>query len=162
MLYGERTSITDLHKHLLHKDHIDMWIAECKRLGIHITAKKAVEVITAHQGVTPNHQALLRLQFTSEHFIDALAEFIVATDQVLFIFIFIFIFTNHIYLQPISIVDSKEFRSLLLLLKKDLEEKDIPRHTTMTKWILKLHQQQVEHLSNQMLVSIVTLLIILS
>jgi len=162
VLYGERTSITDLHKHLLHKDHIDMWIAECKRLGIHITAKKAVEVITAHQGVTPNHQALLRLQFTSEHFIDALAEFIVATDQVLFIFIFIFIFTNHIYLQPISIVDSKEFRSLLLLLKKDLEEKDIPHCTTMTKRILKLHQQQVEHLSNQMLVSIVTLLIILS
>ena len=59
-----------------------MWIAECKRLGIEIKAKEAVETIAAYQGVTSNHQALPRPQFTQERFIDAIAEFIVATDQV--------------------------------------------------------------------------------
>ena len=50
-------------------------------------------------------------------------------------------------------MDSKEFRSLLLLLKGDLEERNIPHRTTITKQILKLHEHQVEHLSSQMLVS---------
>jgi hypothetical protein len=50
-------------------------------------------------------------------------------------------------------VDAKEFRSLLLLLRGDLEEKDIPHRTTITKRILELHQEQSEHLSSEMLVS---------
>lgn len=51
-------------------------------------------------------------------------------------------------------MDAKEFRSLLLLLKGDLEENNIPHRTTITKRVLELHQQQIERLSNQMLVSI--------
>jgi hypothetical protein len=98
VLYSKSTSTTGLRKHLLTKDHIDMWIAECKKLGIRITAKEAVEVITAHQGGTSDHQAPPRPQFTPERFIDALAEFIVATDQVFYILYSIYIFTNHIYL----------------------------------------------------------------
>ena len=82
MIYGKITSTTVLRNHLLSKDHIDTWIAECARLGIQITAKSAVEVIAAHQGVAPNSQASPRPQFTQERFIDAIAEFIVATDQV--------------------------------------------------------------------------------
>ena len=82
MLYSKKTSNTGLRKHLLSSDHIDRWIAECKRLGISITAKEAVEAITAHQGVTSDYQSLPRPQFTPERFIDALAQFIVATDQV--------------------------------------------------------------------------------
>jgi len=51
-------------------------------------------------------------------------------------------------------VDSKEFRNLLLLLKEDLQEKDIPHRTTMTKRVLELNQEHIDYLSNQMLVSI--------
>ena len=51
-------------------------------------------------------------------------------------------------------MDTKEFRSLLLLLRETLEEKDIPHRTTMTKRILKLHEEQTKYLSNQMLVSL--------
>jgi hypothetical protein len=81
-LYGKKTSTTTLRKHLCSETHIDKWIAECKRLGIQITAKEAVETIAAYQGVAPNHQASSRPQFTQERFIDAIAEFIIATDQV--------------------------------------------------------------------------------
>ena len=82
MNYKKTSSTTTLRNHLLTKPHIDAWIAECKRLGIQITAQNAVEAIAAHQGVAPDYQASPRPQFTQEHFIDAIAEFIVATDQV--------------------------------------------------------------------------------
>lgn len=59
-------------------------------------------------------------------------------------------------------MDSKEFRSLLLLLKGDLQDKDIPHRTTITQRILELNQEHIDHLSDQMLVSLFTLQIILS
>ena len=65
-------------------------------------------------------------------------------------------------LKPLSIVDAKEFRSLLLLLREDLEEKDIPHRTFITKRVLDLHQEQTDHLSDQMLVSLFILLLMLS
>ena len=68
-------------------------------------------------------------------------------------FILFFILTYNAYLQPISIVEAKEFRSLLLLLRDDLQEKDISHHTTMTKQILELQKEQVQILSANMLVS---------
>jgi hypothetical protein len=57
-------------------------------------------------------------------------------------------------------VDGKEFRRLLLLLKGDLEEKDIPYCTTMQKCILELQQEQIEKLSDNMPVSLFNLLFI--
>jgi hypothetical protein len=54
-------------------------------------------------------------------------------------------------------MDSKEFRNLLLLLKEDLEENDIPHRTTITNRILELHEEQNEYLSGQMLVCLLTL-----
>ena len=82
MIYGKKTSTSTLRNHLLSKTHIDAWIAECKKLNIQITAQIAIEAIAAHQGVAPDHQALPRLQYTQERFIDAIAEFIVAEDLV--------------------------------------------------------------------------------
>ena len=55
-------------------------------------------------------------------------------------------------------MDAKEFRSLLLLLRENLDEKDIPHCTTMTTRILELHKEQTKYLSNQMLVSLFILL----
>jgi hypothetical protein len=94
-------SITTLCNHLLSKPHIDIWIAECKRLDIQITAQHAAEVIAAHQGVPFDRQASFRPQFTQEHFLDAIAEFIVATDQVesFFLNIFLFYYLN-IFIAP--------------------------------------------------------------
>jgi hypothetical protein len=59
-----------------------LWIDKCQELKITITAKDALEAIAVHQGFTLDSQTQPRPQFTSARFIDALAEFIVATDQV--------------------------------------------------------------------------------
>ena len=56
-------------------------------------------------------------------------------------------------------MDAKEFRSLLLLLRENLDDKDIPHRTTMTKRILELRDEQINHMSTQMLVSLFTLLL---
>ena len=62
--------------------HINEWTAECKRLGISITAKDAIDAIAAYQGIRLDTQTQSRPQFTPVRFINALVEFIVATDQV--------------------------------------------------------------------------------
>ena len=58
------------------------WLSECKRLGVMITAKDALEAIAAFQGVRLESQTQPRPQFTPTSFINALADFIVVTDQV--------------------------------------------------------------------------------
>jgi hypothetical protein len=85
--YGKKTSTTTLRRHLFtvacdKTTHINEWTAECRRRGITITAKEAIEAIAAHQGIRPDTQTQSRPQFTPTRFIHALAEFITATDQV--------------------------------------------------------------------------------
>ena len=80
--YSLKTSTGTLCKHLF-TNHIKDWISECARLEIPITAQKAVDAINAYQGTRPTSKTP-RPQFTSGNFIDALVEFIVATDQVHF------------------------------------------------------------------------------
>ena len=79
--YGQKTSTTTMRKHL-YSSHIEVWLAECERLSVTIVAKDALEAIAAYRGVRTESQTSPRPQFTSARFIDALAEFIVATDQV--------------------------------------------------------------------------------
>jgi len=50
-------------------------------------------------------------------------------------------------------VEAKEFRNLLLLLKGDLQDKDIPHSTTIRKCILELQKEQAESILADMLVS---------
>ena len=80
--------MTILCKHL-YTYHIEVWIAECERLNLTIKAKDALEAIAKFQGTQPGPQDQQRPQFTPDRFINALAEFIVATDQVFFTFTFI-------------------------------------------------------------------------
>jgi hypothetical protein len=76
---------------------MEEWLVECARLKISIKAKEALEAIAAFQGVKPGSQTQQRQQFTQEHFIKALIEFIVATDQVFFFF-FALNFTYHSFI----------------------------------------------------------------
>ena len=55
-------------------------------------------------------------------------------------------------------MDSKEFRNLLLLLRGDLSERDIPHRTLLTKQILSLKEEHIDYLSKQMLVSLFIIL----
>ena len=59
-------------------------------------------------------------------------------------------------------MESKEFRNLLLLLKGNLQEKDIPHRTIMRTCILELKEEQAEDMSAKMLVSLLSLLFTLN
>ena len=59
-------------------------------------------------------------------------------------------------------MESKEFRNLLLLLRANLQEKDIPHRTTMQTHILELKEEQAEDMSAKMLVSLLNLLFTLN
>jgi hypothetical protein len=84
------TSTGTLRKHL-YTCHIQAWVAGCERLNLTVRAKDAVQAIAAFQGVNsgPSHTEP-RPQFTQERFVNALASFIVASDQVCLFFYFIF------------------------------------------------------------------------
>jgi hypothetical protein len=79
--YGKSTSTSTLRKHL-YTTHIQEWIEGCERLQLKIRSKDALQAIAAHRGVRAESQAQQRPQFTQENFVNALAEFIIATDQV--------------------------------------------------------------------------------
>ncbi len=59
-------------------------------------------------------------------------------------------------------MESKEFRNLLLLLRGNLQEKDISHRTTMQTCILELKEKQAEDMSAKMLVSLLNLLFTLN
>lgn len=76
------TASGPLRKHL-YSSHLEVWLAECERLNLTIRAKDAVEAIAASQGVNPGPSPREpRPQFTQERFVNALASFIVSSDQV--------------------------------------------------------------------------------
>jgi hypothetical protein len=52
----------------------------------------------------------------------------------------LFILANSIVAQAIHVVECPEFRSLLLLLREDLQEKDIPHRTKIRESIIKAWQ----------------------
>jgi len=80
-----------LQRHLF-TQHSKEWASECERLQLKIRAKDALEAIAKFQGTTAESLTEQRPRFTQESFINALAEFIVASDQVyLYIFYSIFI-----------------------------------------------------------------------
>jgi hypothetical protein len=88
--YGAKTSVSILRRHLF-TCHIEDWLAGCEKHKLAITAKEALEAIAAFKGTQPESQAQQRPHFTPEAFVDALAEFIVATDQVYLKLLFYFI-----------------------------------------------------------------------
>ena len=59
-------------------------------------------------------------------------------------------------------MDAKEFRKLLLLLRENLQDSNIPHRTTMRSCIMELQKEQAENISNQMLVSQLDLFLILA
>lgn len=74
-----KTAMGTLRRHLI-ECHLDGWVDRCKQLDITIKAKMAKRALDQHQ------QARLmssgRVEFSKEDFVDALAAFIVADDQV--------------------------------------------------------------------------------
>ena len=78
-----------MRKHL-YSFHTSAWIAECERLNLTVIAKDALEAIAAFKGINPGLSPTEpRPTFTQERFVNALASFIVASDQVCLFFFLI-------------------------------------------------------------------------
>ena len=87
--YHATTATGPLRSHLL-KHHAEEWVKECQRLKIVLRGKEGEEALARVTGHPVEHQAVARTPFTQDNFLDALVQFIVATDQVFFLFSFFF------------------------------------------------------------------------
>jgi len=70
-------------------------------------------------GQAPGEPGVFRTKFTQQAFLEHLINFIIADDQ------------------SLNVVECPEFRQLLLLLREDLQDKDIPRRTKIRESIIK-------------------------
>ena len=52
--------------------------------------------------------------------------------------------------QSINVIECPEFRDLLLLLRQDLHDKDIPRHTKLRESIVQVWEQWFKTLSREL------------
>ena len=69
--------------------HLEEWIEECKKLDITITSKQAQEAIAKYKGVSIYQQTKAHMPFSKNNFLNAIANFIIVTNQV-FLFIYSF------------------------------------------------------------------------
>jgi hypothetical protein len=83
--YSGTTSSGTLWKHL-YTFHVQEWSDECDQLQVTIKSKDALRAVAAHRGVRAESQTQQRPKFTPENFVNALAEFLVVSDQVCFSF----------------------------------------------------------------------------
>jgi hypothetical protein len=84
--FGENTGITNIRDHLA-KYHITDWVKACDEMGITIGGSKAQIAVRKFRKLPgPTDLEAERPNFSKEAFVDALAEFVVADDQVCDIF----------------------------------------------------------------------------
>ncbi|KAJ2921370.1 hypothetical protein H1R20_g15725, partial [Candolleomyces eurysporus] len=108
----------------LYGHHLDEWVAECDQRGLKIIAKEAQQYVAAYwarkgQATVEEAPESAVPEFTHDTFIEVLADFIIADDQ------------------SINVVESVFFRRLLLLLRKELRDEDIPHRTFVRNHICK-------------------------
>ncbi|KAH9972298.1 hypothetical protein BGW80DRAFT_1173296 [Lactifluus volemus] len=126
----------------LYDHHLDLWVPACDKLNISITAKEAqarvAEYRQRHGQTCPTDmtQPETRRKFSSKAFVDAIMEFIVADDQ------------------SINVIESPQLRAIFLMLRDDLQDKDIPHRTTIRNRILEVWDTYLETLANEMQVNL--------
>jgi len=99
-----------------------------------------------------------RSTFSRKSFLTHIINFVVVDDQASFNNI---LETYHIYLlggQSINVIECREFRDLLLLMREDLQDKDIPRRTKLCEAIIKSWQAWFHTLKQNLAVLCSTIL----
>lgn len=91
-------------------------------------------------------------EFTHTTFLQHLVSFIVADDQASPCTISLFLTDNS--QQSINVIECPEFRRLLLLLRQELRDKDIPHRTKIRAEIIKAWQEYFVTLKDDMAVRI--------
>jgi hypothetical protein len=147
--YSPKTATTGLRRHLT-KKHVPEYAQACKDLGWDI-----------HRDPDPDAGPLPapardkeRESFTSEGLLRHVINFIVADDQVSIwvcasVSVFILISTY----QSINVVECPEFRQLLLFLREDLKEEDLPHRDKIRAAIMKAWYTYYKVLKEELQVS---------
>ncbi|KAI5894826.1 uncharacterized protein SCHCODRAFT_02497231 [Schizophyllum commune H4-8] len=110
--------------------HAPLWIAACNRRGIAITADVAqptVRAYRAEQGQPPPPSAANspHLPFSKSTFVDAICAWIAGNDQ------------------SINVIDNPLLRNIFLLLRKELQDADIPRRARVRDRIMELYKERL-------------------
>ncbi|KAJ2921800.1 hypothetical protein H1R20_g15297, partial [Candolleomyces eurysporus] len=115
--YNKKSGTGTMRRHL-YGHHRDEWVAGCDRQGLKIIVKEAQKHVSAYrqaQGQTPMGGSDTSRpnipEFTHDAFIEALVDFVIADDQ------------------SINVVESAFFRRLILMLREELRDEDIPHRT---------------------------------
>jgi hypothetical protein len=116
-------------RHHLESHHEDEYVETCKTNGWKMqlakrAAKDSLVQTTLDSHTAPNAPA--RAKFSPQLFLQYLIKFIVADDQ------------------SINVIECREFRDLLLLLRSELQEKDIPHRTKIRESIIKAWKAHFE------------------
>lgn len=149
--YSPKTATTGLRRHLT-KKHVPDYTKACKDFGwdIHRDIDPDAGPLPA-----PANDLKEREHFTSEALLRHIINFIVADDQVgrilKYLSIMILIFTH----QSINVVECPEFRQLLLILREDLREEDIPHRDKIRSAIMKAWHAYYKVLKDELQVSLV-------
>ncbi|KAJ7936657.1 hypothetical protein B0H13DRAFT_1469856, partial [Mycena leptocephala] len=125
--FSRTTSSGVLRKHL-YEHHVDAWVEGCDKLKIPIKAKEAASHVDAYRvrkhqktGATSNSEpGKKRTPFSQEAFVDAIVEFIVGDDQ------------------SINIVENEQLRAILLMLRAELKDSDIPHRSKIRSRIMEV------------------------
>ena len=100
----------------------------------------------------PGGPSAPRAPFSQSRLLKALVNFIVANDQVQSM-LHQYYAANHITFQSMNIVECCEFCDLLLLLREDLQDKDIPHRTKIRESIITAWKSWFVGLKSELAVS---------
>ncbi|KAF5338299.1 hypothetical protein D9758_015766 [Tetrapyrgos nigripes] len=137
--YEMSTGISNIRNHFS-RAHKDVWFAACDRFKFKVGGRYKLDYESwRHDQNLPaaevgggNIQAEERVPFSMGAFVDALVDFIVADDQ------------------SIYVVENPQFRRLLLLLREELRDEDIPSRETIRQRILQKWNQYIEYMQNRL------------
>ena len=132
--YSATTSNTTLRHHLdkVHKNEY-LRISSTKGWKTQLPSSRATSEAPSDSQSGSNGQ--FRTPFSAKALLNHLVEFIIADDQVRIILHYLCSISDLCY-QSLNVIECPEFCQLLLLLRQDLQDKDIPRWTKIREAII--------------------------
>lgn len=152
--YSHTTSTTSLRPHI-ERNHLDYYLSIYKEKGWAIQLPGLVSQARSQSAKEASASQVRRSgEFSQQKFHEHLLKFIVADDQVCDICVFFscslrlcFLVPNH---KSLNVVECPEFRQLLLLLRSDLKDTDIPRRTKQRELLLQAWKEYFQVLRSNL------------
>jgi hypothetical protein len=149
-VYSHRTAIGGLRVHL-EANHRDEYLEVCEKNNwpMMLPKERLARAALAESNLNPVVERP-RPAFNRESFLAALMRFIVTDDQVSTLPL-----VNHTWLiifdfESINIIECPEFRDLLLLLREELKDTDIPHRRKIHDVIINASVEYFEYLKKDL------------